>query len=123
MALAWRECRSADRLTSEGGDAPTAKLPQIRRSGASHDASFETASALGGIILSSKTRAIRRWAFGSHLFDGRPAQAIASSPSRDFFTSRRLLTSVAVITPSVTRPTRIVQTALISGVTPSRTWL
>ena len=37
--------------------------------------------------------------------------------------ARALDASVAKQTPSVTSPIRIVQTALISGVTPSRTWL
>ena len=38
-------------------------------------------------------------------------------------TMARLLINEAMMTPAVTSAIRTVQTALISGVTPSRTWL
>jgi hypothetical protein len=47
----------------------------------------------------------------------------AACSSRNRCTSRRLLTIEAAMTPAVTMPIRMVQAALISGVTPRRTWL
>lgn len=49
--------------------------------------------------------------------------AAAIRSARWCSTSRRLAASEAAITPSVTMPIRMVQIALISGVTPRRTWL
>ena len=53
-----------------------------------------------------------------------PARARPFQPAsrrRASITMRRLLISVAVITPAATSPIRMVHTALISGVTPRRT--
>ena len=47
----------------------------------------------------------------------------AACSSRWRWTSRRLLTIEAAMTPTATTAIRSVQAALISGVTPSRTWL
>src|SRR5690606_34724782 len=63
-----------------------------------------------------------RPAFGHESGRGqRPAAAMRSARRRS--TSRRLVTIEAAMTPTATMPIRIVETALISGVTPSRTWL
>ncbi len=52
-----------------------------------------------------------------------PSPRRAACSSRWRCASRRLLTIEAMTTPVVTMPIRIVHTALISGVTPSLTWL
>src|SRR5690606_9321233 len=51
----------------------------------------------------------------------RPAKAACSSRTR--CTSRRFVMTDAMMTPMATRPMSNVQAALISGVTPRRTWL
>ena len=47
---------------------------------------------------------------------------VAACASRSRMTIARLLMRLAVMTPVATIPTNTVETALISGVTPRRTW-
>lgn len=53
---------------------------------------------------------------------GQPAAKAALS-ARSRSSSLRRVSTDATMTPTATTPIRIVETALISGVTPSRTWL